>query len=440
MLGFERLIKRPSSWRKPSAPDSPQRLTRLVLESLVQGQTLQNINVRLWDHSMWPDPDSRAATLVLNRPSALREMLLPGTEAGVGEAYLDLAFDVEGNIEAAFELADHIMEITNGWTKKLELGHLLLQLPDRPSSCDGHKRQVRLNGDCHSLKRDREAISFHYNVSNDFYALWLDEQMAYSCAYFHQPTDDLETAQNNKFDHICQKLALRPGQRLIDIGCGWGGLILHAAQNYGVKAEGITLSQNQVVYAQERIKDMRMADRVSVRLQDYRELAEDSSYDAIASVGMVEHVGRGKLSTYFEKALGLLKPGGLFLNHGIGLGPVVLPGESGSFIQYHVFPDSDLVSIGDMLKAGEGQGWEIRDVESLREHYALTLRQWILRLEANHDRALRYVDECTYRIWRLYMAGCAHNFQLGRVSVYQTLLAKLSQNGTSRAPAVRRGA
>jgi cyclopropane-fatty-acyl-phospholipid synthase len=367
-------------------------------------------------------------------------MLLPGTEAGAGEAYLDLAFDLEGNIEAAFELADHLMERTNGWTKKLELGHLLLQLPDRPSSCDGHKRQAQLNGDCHSLKRDREAISFHYNVSNDFYALWLDKQMAYSCAYFHQPTDDLETAQISKFDHICQKLALRPGQRLLDIGCGWGGLILYAARNYGVEAEGITLSHHQMEYVQERIKGEGMVGRVSVRLQDYRELPEDCSYDAIASVGMVEHVGRGKLSTYFGKALRLMKPGGLFLNHGIGLGPVILPGESGSFIQYHVFPDSDLVSIGDMLKAGEGQGWEIRDVESLREHYALTLRQWIVRLEANHDSALRYVDEGTYRIWRLYMAGCAHNFQLGRVSIYQTLLAKLSQNGTSRAPAVRRGA
>lgn len=444
MSVIELLLKRPTSDKKGWGEElfgekSPEHLTQLILEKLLENRTIKQMNVRLWDGQMWPDAEPRAATLVLNRPSALREMLLPGTETGFGEAYLDEAFDVEGSMEAAFELADHLNEKTNGWTKKLGLGHLLRQLPDRPPSAVGYKRQAKLNGGRHSLERDRKAISFHYDVSNDFYALWLGRQMAYSCAYFHRPTDDLETAQENKFEHICRKLGLRPGDRFLDIGCGWGGLILHAAKNYGVQAEGITLSEQQLEFARRRIEEEGLAGQISVRLQDYRELAEDKSYDAIASVGMVEHVGREKLSIYFAKAIRLLKPGGLFLNHGIGLGPVPMPGETGSFIRDHVFPDTDLVSIGKMLDSAEGDGWEVRDVESLREHYALTLRHWIDRLERRHDEALRVVDERTYRVWRLYMAGCAHNFQVGRLSVYQSLLAKLAENGTSRAPAVRSG-
>lgn len=439
------LIKRSSvesnASRKGGMPerDSPQHITRLVLDGLTQGSPLKNLNVRLWDGSFWPNEAPRAATLVLNRPGALREMLLPGTETGVGEAYLDQAFDVEGDMEAAFELADHLMEKTNGWTRKLGLGYLLRQLPERPFPSERRWRSARLNGDRHSLDRDREAIGFHYDVSNDFYALWLDRQMAYSCAYFQRTSDDLETAQQNKFDHICRKLGLGSGHRLLDIGCGWGGLMLHAARYYGVQAEGITLSRQQLAYTQQQIAHEGLTSRVSVRLLDYRELSEEEPYDAIASVGMVEHVGREKLPAYFGKIMRLLKPGGLFMNHGIGLGPVVFPGRSGAFIHDHVFPDSDLLNLGDMLRFAEEEGWEIRDVESLREHYALTLRHWLHRLEGSHDKALHYVDESAYRVWRLYMAGCAHNFQTGRLSIYQTLLAKLCPGGTSRAPAIRSG-
>jgi cyclopropane-fatty-acyl-phospholipid synthase len=286
---------------------------------------------------------------------------------------------------------------------------------------------------------DREAISFHYNVSNEFYALWLDRSMAYSCAYFKAPSDDLDAAQRNKFDHVCQKLGLRPGQRFLDIGCGWGGLIVHAARHYGVKAEGITLSEEQLEYARQKIADEGLSGSVSVHLQDYREFSSEQGFDAIASVGMVEHVGREKLPVYFQKVKELLKPGGLFLNHGIGLGPVVFPGQSGSFIQDHIFPDSDLVRIADMLKPAETEGWEVRDVENLREHYALTLRHWVHRLEERHREALRFVDETKYRTWRLYMAGCAHNFAVGRLTLFQSLLAKLTDDGSSRAPLTRLG-
>lgn len=442
MSVIEQLIKRPGFGKQllglknleQGQEDLHQRITRVILDSLIIGGTLKDVNVRLWDNSMWPDSEPRGATLVLNRPSALREMLLPGTETGIGEAYQNLAFDIEGDIESAFEMADHIMEKTDGWTQKLELGFLLYQLPPGPSVIS---ENVQLGGDRHSLERDHEAISFHYDVSNDFYALWLDKYMAYSCAYFQHPMDDLETAQRDKFDHICRKLGLQAGQQLLDIGCGWGGLIIHAARFYRVQAEGITLSEQQLEYVQKKIKDERLTDRLSVRLLDYRQMPEEKTYDAIASVGMVEHVGREQLPDYFGKAFRLLKPGGLFLNHGIGLGSVHLPGLSGSFISSHVFPDSDLIRLHDMLRPAESEGWEVRDVESLREHYELTLRHWVRRLEDHHEEAIRIVDEKTYRTWRLYMAGCAHNFNKGRLSIYQTLLAKITENGDSRAPAAR---
>jgi cyclopropane-fatty-acyl-phospholipid synthase len=316
------------------------------------------------------------------------------------------------------------------------LGRLLLQLPDNPATAA--KIRARLEGREHSLERDLEAIDFHYNISNDFYALWLGRQMAYSCAYFRSGDDALETAQDNKFDHICRKLGLRAGDRFLDIGCGWGGLVLFAARHYGVKAEGITISVEQLKLAQQRIEEAGLSGRVTVRLQDYRELPDVPAYDAIASVGMVEHVGRKNLPVYFERIMGLLKPGGLFLNHGIGIGPVGFPGNSGSFIKDHVFPDTDLVQIGHMTSFAEQKGWEIRDIENLRLHYARTLREWVKRLETRHDEALQFVNERTWRVWRLYMAGCAHNFQTARLAVYQTLLARIDGTGESRAPETRR--
>jgi cyclopropane-fatty-acyl-phospholipid synthase len=416
---------------------SAEQTSRQILHKLFRERPLENVNFRFWNGRHWPEEGASTylATIVLNRPSALREMLLPGSETGVGEAYVQAAFEVEGNIEAAFELADWIMKRTQGWTVKLDLGRLLHQLPDNPTNAA--KIRARLEGREHSPDRDREAIDFHYNISNDFYALWLGRQMAYSCAYFRTPEDDLETAQDNKFDHICRKLGLRAGDRFLDIGCGWGGLILHAARHYGVQAEGITISAAQLKLAQRRIEEAGLTGRITVRLQDYRELPDAPAYDAIASVGMVEHVGRKNLPVYFEKMMGTLKPGGLFLNHGIGVGPVGFPGNSGAFIQHHVFPDSELLQIGEMTTLAEQKGWEVRDVENLRLHYARTLREWLGRLEARHDEALRFVNERTWRVWRLYMAGCAHNFQTARLAVYQTLLARINESGESRAPETR---
>jgi cyclopropane-fatty-acyl-phospholipid synthase len=413
-------------------------LSLKVLEGIVDGRELQRVAFRLWDGTPWPDERPRDATIVLRRPSALKEMLISGTEAGVGEAYVHGAFNVEGEMEASFELADVLIEQTEGWSKKLKLGYLLHRLPDSEPPARA-SQTAQLTGPRHSTKRDQAAVGFHYDVSNDFYRLWLDPEMAYSCAYFADHTQDLAAAQQNKFRHICAKLGLKPGMRLLDIGCGWGGLLLHAGRHHGITGEGITLSRNQLALAQERIREAGLQDRLTVRLLDYRELQETVAYDAIVSVGMVEHVGRKRLPEYFQRAHRLLKPGGLFLNHGIGLGPVPLPQQSGSFIQQYVFPDTDLVSIGDMHNFSEGAGLETRDVESLREHYMLTLRHWVRQLEARQDEALRHVSESTYRVWQLYMSGCAYGFQVGQLSIYQTLLAKLRPDGSTAAPFTRAG-
>jgi len=248
----------------------------------------------------------------------------------------------------------------------------------------------------------------------------------------------LEQAQLRKLDLICRKLDLQRGERLLEIGCGWGGLLIHAAIHYGVRADGITLSEKQLEWAQHLIAKNKLEDRVSVRLADYRDLPLKELYDKAVSVGMVEHVGRDKLGVYFRQVRGLLKRGGLFLNHGIGQGPVPWTTEGEGFINRYIFPDTDLPPISTLLEAAEGAGYEVRDVESLREHYALTLRHWVRRLEDRKDDARCHVDETTYRIWRLYMAGSAHSFDLGYISVYQTLLAKLTPEGKSQAAFTRK--
>jgi len=415
-------------------------LTLRILEELIGSAPLQRVRVRLWDGSYWPDnaPASFVATWVLNHPGALREMLLPNSQSALGEAYLQNDFDVEGDMEAAFELADIIRAQTEGWSKKLKMAHLLRQLPPRPAAGEQPSLRRAAFADAqHSPSRDQSAIQFHYDLSNDFYALWLDSRKIYSCAYFQNATDDLESAQLHKLDTICRKLDLRPGQRLLDIGCGWGGLILHAASRYGVRATGITLSERQAEYAWEQVCKAGLQDRVEVLLQDYRALEGCEAYDAVVSVGMVEHVGRKNLPLYFGTVNRLLKPGGVFLNHGIGTGPVPNPQQGTSFIDEYVFPDADLFPLSEMLGPAEAAGFEIRDVENLREHYALTLRHWVRQLEARHGEALNFISEPVYRTWRVYMAGSAHQFNLGLLAVYQTLLAKLSPGGAANVPLTR---
>jgi len=290
------------------------------------------------------------------------------------------------------------------------------------------------------LERDRRAVTFHYDASNDFYRLWLDRRMVYSCAYFPSQDEDLDVAQERKLDYLCRKLRLRPGQRLLDIGCGWGALVIHAAKHFGVRAEGLTLSEPQVEWARARIAEAGLTNEATIDLRDYREISPDGSqlYDAIVSVGMAEHVGREKLPGYFSAAHRALKPGGVFLNQAIGEDVVARPdNRNGSFIEQYIFPDGDIPPLPNMLRAAESAGFEIRDVENLREHYALTLGHWLRRLERHHAEALSFVDEATYRVWRLYLAGSVHGFRRGHIAVYQTLLAKLDSSGQTRLPLTR---
>ena len=312
--------------------------------------------------------------MVLKHPGALRQMFLPGTELGLAEAYLYDDFDIEGQIEAVFDLAETLSQKGPGLIQKLGLAHDLLRLPGGPQREYGRRGRAKLGGERHSVERDRQAIAYHYDVSNDFYALWLDRHMVYSCAYFATPDDDLDTAQERKLDYICRKLRLRPNQRLLDIGCGWGGLVIHAALHYGVDATGITLSRPQADLANERIAAAGLADRCRVLVRDYREMDEPDGYDALVSVGMFEHVGEALLETYFQQAWRLLRPDGLFLNHGIARRATDPVSRKPTFSNTYVFPDGELVPISTTLRVAEETGFEVRDVESLREHYALTLR------------------------------------------------------------------
>ena len=412
-----------------------------ALDALFGAGGAHRVTVRLWDGTTWPDAAhqnaERPVTLALKHPGALRAAFLPGTELALAEAYLYDDFDIEGDIESIFGLADALAAATSGWRTKLQAARELLRLPAHSNRRQGRRGPARLRGRRHSVERDREAIGYHYDVSNDFYALWLDERMVYSCGYFEDPGDDLDAAQRRKLDIICRKLRLCPGQRLLDIGCGWGGLAIHAAQEYGVDATGVTLSAPQADLANERIATAGLGERCRVLLQDYREVAAPDGFDALVSVGMFEHVGAKLLPTYFDLALRLLRPRGVFLNHGIASRATDETTHGPTFNDAYVFPDGELAPIHATLRAAEEAGFEVRDVESLREHYALTLRHWVRRLEAHHDRALEFVDEPTYRVWRLFMSGSAHGFTTGRLNVYQTLLVRQGPDGDSGLPLTR---
>ncbi len=276
----------------------------------------------------------------------------------------------------------------------------------------------------HSLKSDRRAISHHYDVGNDFYQLFLGRDQLYSCAYFQGPHDDLDRAQTDKLDHICRKLRLQPGEKLLDIGCGWGGLISYAARYYGVSATGVTISRNQHEYAREQIARKGLAHSCRVELADYREVAGAACFDKIVSVGMFEHVGLKNLPVYFRTAARLLKDDGLFLNHGITAEPACRRDSSATkFINKYVFPDGELTDLSRLLSVTE-KDFETLDVESLREHYARTLRLWTLNLQARRDEAVALAGEQAYRTWILYMAGSAWGFEKGNINLYQVLLAK----------------
>ncbi|HXV22235.1 MAG TPA: cyclopropane-fatty-acyl-phospholipid synthase family protein [Desulfuromonadales bacterium] len=419
-----------------SSDDRTVRRALRFLETLLAGYRNTPYAVRFWDGTLWnPGGGEPRFTLVLRHPGALRRMFLAANELTLGEAYIYDDFDVEGDLEAGISFADYLFELRQGLPEKLRNARYLLSLParERPGSL---RQAARLAGQAHSRERDSQAITYHYNVSNDFYRLWLDERLVYSCAYFAAPDDSLEAAQERKLDYLCRKLRLQPGERLLDLGCGWGGLILHAARHYGVEAFGITLSEPQAELANERIRAAGLAGRCRAEVLDYREVDEAAGFDKLVSVGMFEHVGQVRLQDYFAKAWRLLRPGGAFLNHGIAKSLARPLPEGPSFIDRYVFPDGELLPIATTLRTAESCGFEIRDLESLREHYLLTLRQWIGRLEASHEEAVRLTDEVTYRVWRLYMAACAYCFRTGSLNLYQALLVR-PDGDDSRLPLTR---
>jgi cyclopropane-fatty-acyl-phospholipid synthase len=380
------------------------------------------VTLRFWDGSVL---DGGAPVVEVRDPVAIAHILHAPGQMGLSRAWVAGALDVPevADLEAILRLrsfnADlNPRDIARLFAAAVKIaGPAILKKPPVPSIEAPRKRRG-----LHSLARDKAAIRHHYDVSNAFYELILGPSMVYSCAYFAEPGESLEAAQARKLDRICRKLRLAPGERLLDIGCGWGSLLIHAAQRYGVDGVGVTLSVEQAQYARERIATLGLSDRIEIRVQDYRELA-DGPFDKIASVGMYEHVGRGELDRYVQQVHQLLAPGGLFLNHGIARLHSEVPSEN-TFIYRYVFPDGELSPVTDVMASMQSAGLEVRDVESLREHYPLTLRAWVANLAARREDAVAEVGAERERVWRMYMLGSALGFEDGDVTVYQVLTAR----------------
>lgn len=419
-----------------------------MLRLMLDGHT-DRLGVGLADGTtLYTSEGAPRAVIVARDLSALRSLVLGPESVATARAVVHGDLDVRGEVEHAIAQVERLTQELRARDAAV-IASMALRLPraQRGRAAGPARHAYHARGRKHSLDRDKAAIAYHYDVSNEFYELWLDRELVYSCAYFKDGAQSLDDAQLAKLDHICRKLRLRAGERLVDVGCGWGSLVRFAAREYGAKAIGITLSRRQAEYARKRIEREGLGGRCEVELLDYRELDKLGPFDKAASVGMVEHVGIGMLPTYFRAVHGALVPGGLFLNHGItsqrvrpvGLAAFVerFAPKRSTFIERYVFPDGDLPRIDQIAVAAEAAGFEVRDVENLREHYALTLRDWVRRLEANEARARAAVGDETYNVWRFYMAGSAHGFSVGRMGLGQTLLAKRLSDGSVRVPPTR---
>jgi cyclopropane-fatty-acyl-phospholipid synthase len=376
------------------------------------------VAITLWDGRRLEPAGKPDVNVTIRSPKVLASLVNP-TMGKLARHYVEDELDLEGEPRQIIRLGE--------------------ALSDSPSAAAATAARLwKWMG--HTRVFDRKAVRHHYDVNDEFFGLWLDPRRIYSCAYFRRADDTLEVAQEQKLDHICRKLMLKPGERFLDIGCGWGALVRWAAQHYKVRATGITLSQNQYEYASRRIEEENLGALCDVKLLDYRDVPENEPYDKIASVGMFEHVGRKNLPVYFGKIFRLLKAGGLVMNHGITLNSTdqqELGSDIGSFIDEYVFPGGELTHISHVLCEMSEQGLESWDVESLRSHYARTLWHWVDRLEANAKQALASVGEKNYRIWRIYMAGSAHAFDRGWMSIYQVLAGKALDNGRLAVPSTR---
>jgi len=420
-----------------------------VLRPVVDAALGTEVPVRVdcWDGSSLGPPDAPVAVRFTSR-RALRRLVWAPNELGFARAYVSGDVEIEGDLLDALTrfdaLADpergpgvHVGRDTVSAVVKAALRLGALGLPPRPPA-----EEIRLSGRRHGLGRDAKAVSHHYDVGNDFYRLVLGPSMVYSCAYFEEAPSAayaLEDAQRAKLDLVARKLGLAPGMRVLDVGCGWGSFVLHAAREYGVTAVGITLSHEQAAFARAAVEAQGLADRVEIRVQDYRDVP-DGPYDAIASIGMAEHVGLSQLPAYAGRLHSLLAPGGRLLNHAISRrpGPPGDPkGDRTSFIDRYVFPDGELHPLATTVDALESAGFEVRDVESLREHYVDTLRAWVSNLEQGWDEAIRLSSPGRARVWRLYMAGSALGFQSNRLGINQVLAVKPGPGGASGLPRTR---
>jgi cyclopropane-fatty-acyl-phospholipid synthase len=396
----------------------------------VLGTSELPLRLRGWDGSLAGPPG--APVVAVRSRRALRRLLWSPGQLGLGRAYVAGEIDVEGDVFATFaalssvgRLAETGPMATPTLRERLGLLGTAVQLgaigpePTPPPE----EADLGRAGRRHSRARDAAAIAHHYDVGNDFYELVLGPSMVYSCAVWETPDTGLDAAQEAKLDLVCRKLGLAPGFRLLDVGCGWGSMAIHAADRYGATVVGITLSEEQARMARKRVAEAGLTDRVDIRVQDYRAV-DDGPFDAISSIGMAEHVGRDQMPGYVGKLHGLLRPGGRLLNHAIAWNAGTATWDPDTFIARYVFPDGELLGLGEMVGLLESADLEVLDVEALRRHYALTLRAWVANLEANWDAAVAATSEGRARVWRLYMAACALTFEAGNMGVNQVLLQR----------------
>jgi cyclopropane-fatty-acyl-phospholipid synthase len=388
--------------------------------------------VRLWNGRTAGD-GAGPFTLVVGSPGALRTAFQRPVDLCAGRAFAAGLLACEGDIEQA---VDTLLEAADSLDARATAA-LWLQLRRLPREPLPELREARLRGAPHSRQRDLAAIGFHYDQPLEFYESFLDSRLVYSCAYYDDGIENVDDAQRAKLDHTLRKLRLHRGERFLDIGCGWGALVIRAAETFGANALGITLSRGQFEEGNRRIERAGLRDRARIELRDYRDLG-DERFDKIASIGMFEHVGRRRFAEYFASAFRALRPGGLFLNHAIAIEGSAAYGRAPTFMERFVFPDGELVRIAEALGAAQDAGFEVRDVENLREHYARTLRAWVSNLERNREAAIAAAGEQSYRIWRLYMAGSAQGFRTRRIAIYQSLLARPHPDGSVDIPPTRR--
>ncbi|MGW3112138.1 class I SAM-dependent methyltransferase [Streptomyces sp. NPDC001091] len=406
------------------------------------------VRIRAWDGSQAGPPG--APVIVVRNRRALRRMLFKPGELGLARAWVSGDLDIEGDLYTALGAVAALLWEHDDDADGRSLARAvrdpatraavreLIRLVGPPLPPAPPREEVRRRRHLHTRRTDKRAISHHYDVGNDFYGLVLGPSMVYSCAYWEAPGTgaSLETAQRDKLELVCRKLGLRPGQRLLDVGCGWGSMAIHAAREHGVSAVGITLSQEQAALARKRVADEGLTDRVEIRVQDYRDV-RDGPYDAISSIGMAEHVGADRYLDYARDLYDLLKPGGRLLNHQIARRPQrdETAYEVDAFIDSYVFPDGELAPVGTTVTMLERAGFEVRDVESLREHYARTLRAWVTNLEGSWERAMRLAGPGRARVWRLYMAASALAFERNQIGVNQVLALRTPDSGASGLPA-----